>query len=547
MQGLPCLGGLRGSFYLEILLTQGLFVYFSSMKTPKNRGVDAAMKLFSTAQIKACDAYTIQSEGISSVALMERAAVRCTEWLMARFSKERPFMVLCGTGNNGGDGLAITRILHHAGYSARAFLVQYSRELSGDCHDNLQRLLQADKSLLTRVEAETFVADVPENIVIIDALLGTGLSRPLEGWLQQFIRHIAQFNNLKIAIDIPSGLPADNVPDPEATVLSVDHTLSFQFYKRSFLHPEGGQYAGRVWLLDIGLSLRFTAATPTSYTITDAAVAQILYRPRTAFSHKGTYGHAWITGGSYGMTGAVVLCARAALRAGAGRVTTVVPETGYGIVQTAVPEAICMTGGERCIADIRIPETADAIGIGPGMGTDRRTMRAFELMLDTCRKPLVIDADALNILAERKELLHKLPPETILTPHPKEFERLFGKTVNSMLRLEHARTQAMRYNVFIVLKDHYTAVIAPDGTCRYNMSGDTALATAGSGDVLTGVITGLLAQGYSSLHAAQFGVYLHGLAGTIAGENQQATEAVLAGDVIACMGAAFRKILSASG
>ncbi|MCD6062678.1 MAG: NAD(P)H-hydrate dehydratase [Flavipsychrobacter sp.] len=497
------------------------------------------MKIFSAPQIRACDAYTIHASGITSRELMERAAGKCVEWLMASFPKESLFVVLCGTGNNGGDGLVITRMLHRLGYGAKAFLLQFSDELSPDCQANLERLQSIDNSLVDILQPETFITDIPENIVVVDAILGTGLNRQAEGWIANFINHINDRPNRKVAIDIPSGMPADNIPGEDASIIKADDTLSFQFYKRAFLHPETGVFAGDIHILDIGLHETFISSTHTNYQTTGEERVRAIYKPRQSFSHKGTFGTALLIGGSYGMMGAISLAVKAAGRAGAGKVRSLVPEVGYNIIQTLVPEAMCTIKGEKYITRIADWENTDAIGIGPGIGTKDETAKAFSNFLDACKQPIVIDADALNILAKQPELLHKIPAGSVLTPHPAEYKRLFGKTSNSMLRLEHARTQAMKYNITIVLKDRYTAVIGPEGECSYNITGNVGLATAGTGDVLTGIITGLISQKYEPHDAAIMGVYLHGLAGEYA-SRIHSEEATVAGDVIDALGKAFQ-------
>lgn len=499
------------------------------------------MKIFSAAQIKACDAYTIRESGISSLDLMERAAGKCAEWIMMHLAKDAVFVVLCGTGNNGGDGLAITRMLHGQGYAVKAFLLQFSDDMSPDCRFNLQRLQKTGEDLVDILEPEAFITDIPENIIIIDAILGTGLNREAEGWLARFIKYINQLPNRKIAIDIPSGMPADTILRKEAEILRADHTLSFQFYKQTFLLPETGAYTGKVEILNIGLSHSFIETTHTGFYTIDEPLAQSLYLPRMPFTHKGTFGTALIAGGSYGMVGAVVLAARAAARAGAGKVKALVPEIGYHILQISVPEVMCITGGERFLTDIAGWEEAHAIGIGSGMGTNDKTAKAFISFIDTLKHAVVLDADALNILARHSDLLHKLPARSILTPHPKEFERLFGRTGNSQRRIELARSQAMKYNLYIVLKDRHTAILTPEGDCYYNLTGNAGLATGGSGDVLTGIITGLLAQGYSSYAACVLGVYLHGLAGEFA-SFEHSKEAMLAGDITLQLGKAFKTL-----
>lgn len=496
------------------------------------------MKVFSAPQIRACDTYTVHAAKIASHELMERAAGKCAEWINNNVPADTVFIVLCGSGNNGGDGLAITRMLHKQGYSAKAFLLRLGAELTEDCRKNFERLNNIDEELVAVLPPDSLIADVPEHVVIIDALLGTGLNRPAEGWVADFINHINELPNTKIAIDIPSGMPADNIPHQGAAIVNAHHTLSFQFYKRAFLHPETGVYTGSVHILDIGLSSTFITSTHTSYYISDKADVQGIYKSRQAFSHKGDYGMAYLIAGSKGMMGAAVLTAKAAVRSGAGKVKVLVPECGYNIIQTTVPEAMCTVSGETCISRIKKDWDTAIIGIGPGLGTSEATLRALADFIGTHKEPLVIDADGLNLLAQEPDLLHKLPANSVLTPHPKEFEKLFGKSKDSMQMLELARTQSMKYNIYIVLKGHHTVVVSPEGDCWYNITGNAGMATGGSGDVLTGIITGLMAQGYSTAEAARLGVYLHGMAGDYAA-LQWSQNAMTAGDIIDNIGKAY--------
>ena len=499
------------------------------------------MKVFSASQIRACDTYTIHASKITSYELMERAAGKCVEWINENLPSDSVFIVLCGSGNNGGDGLAITRMLHRQGYNAKAFLLRLSDELTEDCRKNFERLAGIDKELLEILPEDSLIADVPENVIIIDALLGTGLNRPAEGWVADFIEHINELGNQVVAIDIPSGMPADSVPQEGAAIIKARHTLSFQFYKKAFLHPETGRCAGDVHILDIGLSAKFISSTHTSFHILTKQHATNFLKPRDRFTHKGDYGLAYIVAGSKGMMGAAVLAAKAALRSGAGKVKTLVPECGYEILQTSVAEAMCVVSGETCISRIKEWEQATTVGIGPGLGTSEATSRTFSEFITACKEPLVIDADGLNMLAADKDLLHRIPADSVLTPHPKEFERLFGKSKDSMFMLELARTQSMKYNLYIVLKGHNTAIVTPEGECWYNQTGNPGMATGGSGDVLTGLITGLMAQGYDSFDAACMGVYLHGLAGDYAAAKW-GEHAMSAGDIVDNIGKAFLAI-----
>ena len=498
------------------------------------------MKIFTAPQIRECDAYTIKEAQIPSIELMERAATKCMAWIRDNCPRASLFVVLCGTGNNGGDGLAIARLLHNKGYGVKAFLLKINNELSPDCNTNLLRLQRIDTELVTYVEQETYITDLPPNIIILDAILGTGLSRPATGWVAAFINHVNQLPNTRIAIDIPSGLFADTLPvfDESTSIINATETLSFQFYKRSFLHPESAPFAGKIHILDIGLDKSFIANTHTQYSTIDNEDITAIYRPRIPYSHKGTYGSALIIGGSYGKIGAVALSAKAALRAGAGLVTALLPVCGYTILQTALPEAMCRTSGNQGIEKIDGWENNNAIGIGPGLGTDTLTAQALADFVDACKQPIVVDADALNLIAKQPELLGKLPKNSILTPHPKEFNRLFGANTNSMIQIDHARIQAMRYGIIIVLKNHHTAIISPEGECWYNMTGNAGMATGGAGDVLTGIITGLMAQGYQPINAAIIGVYIHGLAGDFAAK-QLSQEAMIAGDIIEFLGKSF--------
>ena len=497
----------------------------------------SSMKIFTAAQIHACDAATIQVSGIRSSDLMELAAGKCVDWIKAKFGKDTLFVVICGTGNNGGDGLAITRLLHQRSYSVKAFLLNFGKELSPDCNGNLLRLKNTDESLVTIVEPDTFLTGLPPHVVIIDAILGTGLSRPASGWVGSFIDKLNHMPNIKIAIDVPSGLPADIIPDKDAVVLKASDTLSFQFYKRSFLHPESATFTGNTHILDIGLDKNFINATHSQYKTLEHEDILAIYRPRTPFAHKGTYGKVLMVGGSYGKTGAIVLSSKAAFRAGAGLVTALVPESGYLVMQTSVPEAMCRINGSTCIETIADWEEL-TVGIGPGLSTDERAVKALTDFLDTCMQPVVLDADALNIIAAHPDLLHKIPKDSILTPHQKEFSRLFGENTNSMIQLDNGRIQAMRYNINIVLKGHHTAIINTEGDCWYNMNGNPGMATGGSGDVLTGIITGLLAQGYAPNDAATLGVYLHGKAGDLAAQDLS-QEALIASDIVDYLGKAF--------
>ncbi len=474
---------------------------------------------------------------------MERAASACTNWLTSRFGMETPFVVVCGTGNNGGDGLAITRQLLVKGYAALAMLVQHTDTLSADCAANRERL---GPSALQELLTGDFLSELPQEIVLIDALFGTGLSRPLAGYAADFINKLNELPNTKIAIDIPSGLPADAIPEKGVAILKATHTLTFQQYKRGMLYNEGGAFCGEVHMMDIGLDFAFLKEADTHWNTADKAEIAARYHPRDAFSHKGTHGTAYIIGGSYGLIGAALLATQAAGRAGAGKVRALVPECGYSIIQTAAPEAMCRTSGVRFLEAMEGWESAKGIGIGPGLGTEPETIAAYKDFLEKIDQLVVLDADALNILGEHPEWLQLLPKRSILTPHPKELERIFGKTDTSAARAELVREKAIEHELVIISKDRYTLIAFPDGRCFFNVYGNAGLATGGSGDVLCGILTGLLAQGYAPEDAALLGVYLHATAGD---EAVKATgmEALVAGDIVANIGSAFLTLSVGSG
>lgn len=495
------------------------------------------MKILSAEQIRAWDAATIQAQELSSLQLMERAAGACVDWIEAHFTAATPFLVVCGTGNNGGDGLAIARLLYTKGYAVMAMLVRHTDALSPDCAENLSALDTAGVKAGMLGQGD-FITELPAEIVVLDALFGTGLNRQPEGYVADFITTLNRLPNKKIAIDLPSGMSADHLPEEGAVMLQAHYTLCFQQYKRAMLHPEGGAACGEIHLIDIGLDASFAAAAEGHWHTLDKDLVQSIYRPRKSFTHKGTHGTAYIVGGSYGLIGAALLATQAAGRAGAGKVRALVPEFGYNIIQSGAPEAMCRTSGAHFLEAIEGWESAKGIGVGPGMGTEPQTIAAFKSFMEKIDRSIVLDADALNLLGENPELMEMVPPQSILTPHPKELERMFGKTTDSYERAALARQRAMRHQVVIISKDTYSMIALPDGRCFYKTNGNAGLGTGGSGDVLCGIIAGLLAQGYPSEDAAMLGTYLHSAAGDAA-LGKTGREAMVAGDIVAGIGPAF--------
>lgn len=502
------------------------------------------MKLLNSEQTRALDQFTIQNEPISSTDLMERAAQSCINWLLTNI-KQQSFYIFAGAGNNGGDGLAIARLLNDFPCKKKVFLVKTSNKLSKDAEINLERLQQTDASCLTIVENINDIDfnAIEKDAIVIDALFGSGLNRPLEGLYKLVVEQINQLRNKVVSIDIPSGLFAEYDKDSHQgqCIIKANTTLTFQMPKLSFFLPESSRYSGNWHVLNIGLSHKFIQTQESPYRMISKNKMQKMRKKRALQSHKGNYGHALLIAGSYGTMGAAIIASKACLRSGVGLLTTHVPHWGYNIIQTAVPEA--MTSIDR--SDMIFTEFPDlnrfnAIGIGPGLNKKKNSILAFENLLDKISgQAIVIDADGLNIISENKHLLKKLPKKTILTPHPKEFERLVGSWKNDMHKLALLKEFCQQYEVITVLKGAHTISCLTNGTCYFNTTGNPGMATAGSGDALTGVILALLAQGYCCKNAAIFGVYIHGKAGDIA-LKKESQESLIASDIISSLGAAFK-------
>lgn len=479
-----------------------------------------SVQILSAEQIRAWDQYTIEHEPISSIDLMERAARKCVEWINRKQWKGKTFHIFCGKGNNGGDGLAIARILRKAGEEVAVYILEFGKLGSEDFQRNLQRLHELPSIEIQFVQqAENFPL-LLEGDIVIDALFGSGLSKPLDGLAAALVGHINQSDCTVISIDLPSGLFIDrsSIGNP---IIKAAVTLTFQCYKLSLLIQENAPFLGEVQVLDIGLHPAFLQQVKNMALFLDEAMIRQLYKPRNRFSHKGSFGHALLAGGSYGKMGAAVLATRACLAAGAGLTTAFIPRCGYQIMQTALPEAMTMMDEAEDFLT-SLPDEIDrysAIGIGPGIGTMPETEKLLSFVVRRYHKPLVIDADGLNCLAKNKELLNQLPPNTILTPHPKEFDRLFGDHANDFDRLRTAVKKAAELNVILILKSHHTLIATPSGQQFFNSTGNAGMAKGGSGDVLTGILTSLLAQGYPPAGAAQFGVYIHGWAGDFAAKK----------------------------
>ncbi len=499
------------------------------------------MKILSAKQLYEADQITIKKGEITSLDLMERAATGCFQWIHNRLQGDSvPIKVFCGTGNNGGDGLVIARHLKQYGYNVNTYIINCSNKRSEEFLANYDRL----KEIGVWPEMITCGSEFPEiseNEMVIDAIFGLGLSRNPEGVLKETIQLINASNAYILSIDFPSGLFADKPITDLDSVVKPYHVLTFQTPKLAFLLPDNQEYISSWEIVDIGLDREFLDEVETDFQVTYKNDVLPIYKYREKFSHKGDYGHSLIIGGSFGKIGAVSLASRAALTVGSGLVTAYVPKCAYQILQTTIPEVMVEVDAENELQFFNSKIKATVIGIGTGMGTNTKTAEGFKQFLQENKLPLVIDADAINLLSKNKSLLKLIPENSILTPHPKEFERLVGKWRDDYEKLNKLLKLSKKHKLIIVLKGAYTAV-AHQGKVYFNTTGNPALATAGSGDVLTGIITGLIAQQYKPIEAAILGVYLHGKTADLAMKTK-VYETFIASDSIDFLSDAFIDLL----
>ena len=501
------------------------------------------IKIFPTIQLKELDAYTIENEPVSSIDLMERASRALARAMSERWSAETPFTVFAGPGNNGGDALAVSRLLAERGCRVEVYLFNTKGTLSPDCETNKERLAGVAGIDFHEITTQFVPPVLTAEHVVVDGLFGSGLNKPLSGGFAAVVKYINTSPATVVAIDVPSGLMGeDNTYNIQANIIRADLTLSLQLPKLAFLFAENAPFVGEWQLLDIGLSEEAIEEKETDFALTEHEDVASMLKPRGKFAHKGNFGRALLIAGSQGMAGASVLAARACLRSGVGLLTVHIPFCNNFIVQTSVPEAMT----EIDINDVRFSCATDtddyqAVGIGPGLGKAGDTEAALLEQIESCQTPMVGDADALNLLGEHRSYIGRLPKGSILTPHPKELERLVGKCQNSYERLTKARELARSAGVHILLKGAYSVIIAPSGKCWFNPTGNPGMATGGSGDVLTGVVLALLAQGYDAETAARMAAYVHGLAGDIACKKH-GVMGMTAGDIVTCLPPAWRML-----
>tara|TARA_R100000935_G_scaffold8302_1_gene17295 strand:+ start:6304 stop:7845 length:1542 start_codon:yes stop_codon:yes gene_type:complete len=502
------------------------------------------MKIFSAKQLHEADKVTTKKHDITKLELMERAGSQIFNWLHSRMQGAQvPVHIFCGIGNNGGDGLVLGRLLHEHGYNVHVYVANFTDKRSKCFLVNYDRIKDVTKNWPKLMTSEEDFPEINPEDIIIDALFGIGLNRPPEGWVKVLIKYLNSKKSFKLAIDIPSGMYADQALGDADAVLKASHTLTFQAPKLSFFLPETGKFVPYFEVLEIGLDPEYLHETEPLAQVIAKPEAQQFYKQREKYAHKGDYGHTLIIAGSYGKMGAAVLSTKAAYKTGAGLVTAFVPECGYDILQVSIPEAMTVTDKEDdLITAIKVDFEPTAIAVGMGIGTSGETVLALDSLFSTTKSPLVLDADALNCISENESLLKKLPELSVLTPHPGELKRLIGDWEDDFEKLEKTKNFAKKYNVIVVVKGANT-IVAVENRLYINTTGNPGMATGGSGDVLSGMIAGLLSQGYDPLIASVFGAYLHGSAGNIATQDI-GFEALTASDIIAHIGPAFLELFA---
>ncbi|WP_179377015.1 NAD(P)H-hydrate dehydratase [Winogradskyella wichelsiae] len=499
------------------------------------------MKLFSKEQIYEGDKLTSERQNIASTELMERAGTQIFNWIHARMQGAQvPIHVFCGIGNNGGNGLVLARHLITHGYNVVTYIVNCSDKRTQDFLINYDHIKNVTKKWPEMLSCkDDFKAiEIGKDDIIVDAVFGLGFNREPNNWVAELFQKFKASKAFTLAIDIPSGLYTDEAIEDESAVVFANYTLSFQSPKLVFFLPDTAKFIGQWEVLDIGIDREYLVQTETKAELISKLEVLPLYKPREKFSHKGDFGHVMILGGSYGKIGAVNLASRAAFSSGAGLVTAFVPKCGYQSLQSSIPEVMVLTDStETHISDINFNLEPTVIGIGVGLGTTEKTVKTFKEFLKNNKTQLVIDADGLNILSQHKTLLKHLPKQTVLTPHPKELERLVGKWSNDFEKLEKVQALSNEYDVVVLIKGANSITVYKD-KLYINTTGNPGMATAGSGDVLTGIISGLIAQGYTPLSATIFGVYLHGKSADISLKNC-GFESLMASNIIKTIGEAY--------
>ena len=505
------------------------------------------MKLFTTQQINDIERYTLEHDGMSISDLVERVAEGVTFEIEARWKPGKPVVIFAGCENNGAEALAVARILAENGYRPEVYLINVGgNALNSTCKAYRDALIALDTDVyFNEIIKEFAIPKLSENHLVIDGLFGAGIRENIKGGYRTLIQYINDSGATVVSIDVPSGMCGDTNPFAvNRDIIHADLTLAIQFPRIAFFNPDNAELVGEWKIIDIGLSDTAIHNTQAHNHLIEVDEVKSLLKPRPLHSSKADFGAGMLVAGSYGMMGAAILGARAAIRTGIGKLTVQAPKCGYEIIQTSVPDAMYQYNkGDYYLTRLEVGKPYDAIAIGPGLGTNDATLQALENFLLSRTTPVILDADALNCIARKPALLNSVPVLSIITPHAGEFDRLFGQHTSCELRLQKAREMARFYNIIIVLKGHYTATVRPDGIVCFNSSGTPAMATAGAGDVLTGRILSLMAQGYKPEQASMMGVYIHGIAGELAA-REQGEYGVTATDIATNTGRAIMTIMN---
>ena len=495
------------------------------------------LKALSSSNLKSLDLKTIENQRISSLKLMERACESFKTWFISKFSKSNDLQIFCGFGNNGGDALLISNKLYDSGYNVKVFFLNHQNKISKDCLIQLNNL---NKKIPIFNINENIISKIKDSEIIIDGLFGYGLSRKLEDPCMGLIKHLNNLKGKKISIDIPSGISPNEVLGN--VFFNSDYIFTFQTPKLSFFFPEYINFIGKVLITDIGLDKDVLDKLLPSASLIEKNDIKKKIISRSLISHKGTFGHGLIISGSRGKMGACIMSCKASLKSGIGLLSVYVPKIGESIIQTSVPEAMTITDTKKNhISAIPKLEVFNSIGIGPGIGLHKDTEKAILKLIKIAKIPLVIDADAINIIARNKNILKFLPNHSILTPHPKEFKRLVGTYKDSNQRIKLQKKLSKKFKLNILIKGPFSMMTDINGELFINTTGNPGMATGGSGDVLTGIITGLIGRGYKPFDAMIMGVYIHGLSGDITTKHL-GEESLMATDLIDSLPKAFKKI-----
>lgn len=505
------------------------------------------MKLFTNEQIRTIERSTIETEGVLPAEIIERVAEGVADEIASRWRPSKPTIVFAGPGNNGADALASARLLYERGFRPSVYLFNIGGDkLSVECIAARDRLLQSTPDIdFIEVTSRFTPPEISQSHLVVDGLFGAGLREELRGGFMSLVQYINEEHPTVVSIDLPSGMFGDwNPRIVNRNTIHATLTLAIQFPRLCFFMEDNAELVGEWKTIDVGLSQQAISSLPAEFCLVEKRDIHRRLRRRKEFCSKADFGSAILYAGSYGMMGAAQLAARGALRGGVGKLTVCAPKCGYQILQTAVPEALYRNNrGDMILTEIHPERDFSAIAIGPGIGTNEITVKALEDFLSAIDKPVVLDADALNCIALRPAMLNTIPILSVLTPHAGEFDRMFGPQPSSEARLRKAIEMAKFYNIIIILKGRYTAIVRPDGKIYFNSSGCPGMATAGSGDVLTGLLTAMMAQGYPAEIASIIAVYIHGVAGEMA-QAKQGEYGVTAGDIADNIGPAILETMT---